>query len=43
MTTLWLIRHGETDWNLEGKEQGQEAIILLSASKLRSVLTLQED
>ncbi|WP_455615775.1 histidine phosphatase family protein [Eisenbergiella sp.] len=25
---IYLVRHGETDWNLQGKLQGREDIVL---------------
>ena len=43
MTRLWMVRHGETDWNLEGRFQGQadpplNANGLAQASELADLL-----
>ncbi|MCL4528358.1 MAG: histidine phosphatase family protein [Chloroflexi bacterium] len=42
MTDLILIRHGETDWNLEGRWQGQADVALNERGRAQAVLIAQE-
>lgn len=36
MLELWLIRHGETDWNREGRIQGQQHNVLSALGELQA-------
>ena len=42
MTRLILIRHGETDWNLEGRYQGQSDVPLNERGRIQSAELIPE-
>jgi len=42
MTQLYLVRHGQTDWNLEGRYQGQTDLPLNAAGRAQAASLSQE-
>ena len=42
MTTLYLIRHGETDWNVEGRWQGHADVPLNEHGRQQAIQISQQ-